>query len=182
MKNIHDMNWLVGYLQVLQVSFLRVTQQRGDPVVLSHAAGAAVPPQGEDLADHRHAAQCTVGKLQNLWVADLLQEKSGSNWVSSRVTFISSNTWILGMIRESSGKKPNEEFWHWEIQHFLWRLNYQWSTAAWKKCLLWIKTLRYRRPCKQQHCFRFFFGSCYPIKNEPGASSCWEDLKQRHEE
>lgn len=60
------------YLQVLQVSFLRVTQQRGDPMVLPHAAGAAVLQQREDLPDHRHAPQCTVGKLQDLCVADFL--------------------------------------------------------------------------------------------------------------
>lgn len=63
--------WL--YLQVLQVSLLRVAQQRGDPVVVPHAAAAAVPPHGEDLPDHHHTAQCTVGKLQDLRVADFLQ-------------------------------------------------------------------------------------------------------------
>lgn len=61
------------YLQVLQVSFLRVAQQRGDPVVVPHAAAAAVPPHGEDLPDHHHTAQCTVGELQDLRVADFLQ-------------------------------------------------------------------------------------------------------------
>lgn len=37
------------------------------------AAAAAVPPQGEDLSDHRHPAQRAVGQLQDLRVADLLQ-------------------------------------------------------------------------------------------------------------
>lgn len=69
------------YLQVLQVSFLRVTQQRGDPVVLPHAAGAAVLQQGEDLPDHRHAPQRTVGKLQDLCVADFLWRwDGGTKW------------------------------------------------------------------------------------------------------
>lgn len=62
-----------AHLQVLQVSFLGVAEQRGDPVVLPDAAAAAVPPQGEDLPDHRHPPQCTVGKLQDLRVADLLR-------------------------------------------------------------------------------------------------------------
>ena len=44
-------------------------------MVVSHAAGAAVPPQREDLPDHRHAPQCTVGKLQDLCVADFLQSE-----------------------------------------------------------------------------------------------------------
>ncbi len=65
----------VCYLQVLQVSFLRVAQQRGDPVVVSHAAGAAVLPQGEDLPDDCHAPQCTVGKLQDFCVTDFLQHR-----------------------------------------------------------------------------------------------------------
>lgn len=64
------------YLQVLQVSFLGVTQQRGDAVVLSDAAAAAVPPQGKDLPDHRHPAQRAVGQFQDLRVADLLQRHS----------------------------------------------------------------------------------------------------------
>lgn len=63
------------YLQVLQVSFLRVTQQGGDPVIVSHTASTAVLPHGEDLPDDRHASQCTVGKLQDLSVADLLQRQ-----------------------------------------------------------------------------------------------------------
>lgn len=63
------------YLQVLQVSFLWVTQQRGDPVVVPHATTAAVPPHGEDLPDHHHTPQCTVGKLQDLCVADFLQRR-----------------------------------------------------------------------------------------------------------
>lgn len=42
-------------------------------MVLSDATAAAVPPQGKDLPDHRHPAQCAVGKLQDLRVADLLQ-------------------------------------------------------------------------------------------------------------
>lgn len=62
------------YLQVLQVSFLGVTQQRGDPVVVSDAAAAAVPPQGKDLPDHCHSAQRAVGQFQDLRVADLLQK------------------------------------------------------------------------------------------------------------
>lgn len=37
------------------------------------AAAAAVPPQGEDLPDHCHPAQCAVGQFQDLRVADLLQ-------------------------------------------------------------------------------------------------------------
>lgn len=69
---LERVSWCV-HLQVLQVSFLGVTQQRGDAVVLPDAAAAAVPPQGKDLPDHRHPAQCTVGKLQDLRVADLLQ-------------------------------------------------------------------------------------------------------------
>ena len=50
-------------------------------MVVPHAAAAAVPPQGEDLPDHRHAAQCTVGKLQDLTVADFLhrREDGGSH-------------------------------------------------------------------------------------------------------
>lgn len=42
-------------------------------MVLSDATAAAVPPQGKDLPDHRHPAQCTVGKLQDLCITDLLQ-------------------------------------------------------------------------------------------------------------
>lgn len=45
-------------------------------MVVPHTAGAAVPPHREDLPDHRHAAQCTVGKLQDLGVADLLQKET----------------------------------------------------------------------------------------------------------
>lgn len=68
---------VVSYLQVLQVSLLRVTQQRGDPVVVSQAAGGAVLPHGEDLADDCHAPQCTVGKLQDLCVTDFLLRQRG---------------------------------------------------------------------------------------------------------
>lgn len=46
-------------------------------MVVSHTAAAAVPPHGEDLPDHRHAPQCTVGKLQDLRVADFLQRRGG---------------------------------------------------------------------------------------------------------
>lgn len=42
-------------------------------MVVPHAAAAAVPPHGEDLPDHHHTAQCTVGELQDLRVADFLQ-------------------------------------------------------------------------------------------------------------
>lgn len=42
-------------------------------MVVPHAAAAAVPPHGEDLADHHHAAQRAVGELQDLRVADFLQ-------------------------------------------------------------------------------------------------------------
>lgn len=46
-------------------------------MVVPHTAAAAVPPQGEDLPDHRHASKCTVGQLQDLRVADFLQEAKG---------------------------------------------------------------------------------------------------------
>lgn len=42
-------------------------------MVVPNAAAAAVPPHGEDLPDHHHTAQCTVGELQDLRVADFLQ-------------------------------------------------------------------------------------------------------------
>lgn len=67
-----------AHLQVLQVSFLGVTQQRGDAVVLPDAAAAAVPPQGKDLPDHRHPAQRAVAQFQDLRVADLLQRRRQS--------------------------------------------------------------------------------------------------------
>ncbi len=44
-------------------------------MVVSHAAGAAVLPQGEDLPDDCHAPQCTVGKLQDFCVTDFLQHR-----------------------------------------------------------------------------------------------------------
>ena len=52
-------------------------------MVVSHAAGAAVPPQREDLPDHRHAPQCTVGKLQDLCVTDFLQSEGDITVVQS---------------------------------------------------------------------------------------------------
>ena len=61
------------YLEVLQVALLRVTQQGGDAVVVvADAPQGAVLHHGEDLPGHRHTPQCTVGKLQDLCVGDLL--------------------------------------------------------------------------------------------------------------
>lgn len=76
-----------AHLQVLQVALLRVAQQRGDPVVLPHAAAVAVLPQGENLPDHRHAPQCTVGKLQDLRVADFLHKKKSNKTIHLNLKF-----------------------------------------------------------------------------------------------
>ena len=42
-------------------------------MVAPHAARAAVLPHGEDLANHSHPAQSTMGQLHNLSVADFLE-------------------------------------------------------------------------------------------------------------
>lgn len=42
-------------------------------MIVPHAAHAAVPPQWEDLTNHCHPPQCTVGQLHDLSVTDLLQ-------------------------------------------------------------------------------------------------------------
>lgn len=46
-------------------------------MVLSHTSVAAVLPQWEDLPNDRHAAQSTVGQLQDLCVADFLWQSEG---------------------------------------------------------------------------------------------------------
>lgn len=53
-------------------------------MVVPHAAAAAVPPHGEDLPDHHHTAQCAVGELQDLCVADFLQWWENISHQSSR--------------------------------------------------------------------------------------------------
>lgn len=61
------------YLQGLQVALLWIAEQRGDAVVVPHAADVGVPPQREDLTDDGHPAQGAVNQLQDVGVAHLLQ-------------------------------------------------------------------------------------------------------------
>lgn len=63
------------YLQGLQVALLRVAEQRGDAVVVPHAADVGVPPQREDLADDGHPPQGAVDQLHDVSVAHLLRMK-----------------------------------------------------------------------------------------------------------
>lgn len=62
-------------LQWLQVSLLRVAEQRGDAMAVPHAVHAAVPPQWKNLTDDRHPSQSAVGQLHDLSVADLLRKQ-----------------------------------------------------------------------------------------------------------
>lgn len=48
------------YLQGLQVAFLRVTKEGGDPMIVPHAANIGVSPQWKDLTDEGHAPQGAV--------------------------------------------------------------------------------------------------------------------------
>lgn len=59
-------------LECLQVALLWVAQQRGNAMVVSHTLAVRVLGVGEDLSHHRHTAQCTVNKLQNLRITDFL--------------------------------------------------------------------------------------------------------------
>lgn len=61
------------YLQGLQVALLWIAEQRGNAVVVPHAADVGVPPQREDLTDDGHAAQGAVNQLHDVCVAHLLQ-------------------------------------------------------------------------------------------------------------
>lgn len=65
------------YLQGLQVALLWIAEQRGDAVVVPHAADVGVPPQREDLTDDGHPAQGAVNQLHDVRVAHLLQTERG---------------------------------------------------------------------------------------------------------
>lgn len=65
-------NFRFFYLQGLQISFLRVTEQRGDAVVVPHTANVGVPPQREDLTNDGHPPQRAFNQLPDLCVAHLL--------------------------------------------------------------------------------------------------------------
>lgn len=62
-------------LQRLQVSLLRVTEQRGDTMAVPHTVHTAVSPQRKNLPDHRHPSQSAVGQFHDFTVADLLLKK-----------------------------------------------------------------------------------------------------------
>jgi hypothetical protein len=60
-------------LQHLEVAFLRVAEQRGDPVVVPHAF-LVVFCRWEELPDHSHPAKGTVDQIQDLRVTDFLEK------------------------------------------------------------------------------------------------------------
>lgn len=137
----------VYYLQVLQVSFLRVTQQRGDPVVLPHAAGAAVLQQGKYLPDHRHAPQCTMGKLQDLCVADFLwrRDKVKETLLTSLcllVCILTAGGWVFIVSREAGwGFGESQMLIVADFSSVVWRV-FVFEPNAW-----WTKWSLFHLPC-----------------------------------
>lgn len=63
------------YLQGLQIAFLWVTQQGGDPMIISHTANIGVPPQRENLTNDGHPPQRAMNQLHDVWITHLLKTK-----------------------------------------------------------------------------------------------------------
>lgn len=63
------------YLQGLQIAFLRVTEQGGDAMIVSHTPNIGVSPQWEDLTNDGHPPQGAVNQLHDICITHLLKMK-----------------------------------------------------------------------------------------------------------